>query len=485
MKTYHKINHTFWLTYSAGRRFLKKYLSRVVVLPICLLTLSMTLSSCKKSFLDKKPDQSLLVPKTLADFKAILDDNNTMNQSPYLPAVSTDDIYTTDAGFESAAPMIKNSYLWASDIYQEATVYDWNIPYQQVFNANIVLDGLKKLHPGSAEQQLYNTIKGRALFHRAFAFYNLAQEFTAPYTPATAQQLPGIPIRLIPDVNIKSVRGTLQQTYDQIISDFAEAADLLPQQVSFVTEPTSGAAKAMLARTYLIMQKYELAKASATEALKIQNTLLDYNNFDVAALRPFPRILPTNGNIEVLFFSPLNSLASFLTSPSLTFIDQTLYNSYDDNDLRKSLFFSDKGGGKVSFRGNYTNGVSILAGIATDEVYFIRSEALARLEDKQSALNDLNTVLSKRWKAGTFIPFEATSSETALSLILNERRKELIYRNMRWSDLKRLNLDMHFETTIMRTIKGTTYTLQPKDRRYAFPIPDDEVSRSGLAQNPR
>jgi len=452
-----------------------------ILISLCVLPFL----SCKKSFLDKKPDQSLLVPTTLQDFQAILDDNIDMNAAPYLNMVATDDIITTDEGLNGADYLIKNSYLWAKDIYAGQTDYNWNVPYLQVFYANIVLEGLQKYQPSPSEQIRWNQIKGAALFYRSFAFYNIAQQFAAPYVPATANKDAGIPIRLTADVNVKSVRGTLAQSYAQIVADFAAASELLPDQVAFATQPTRAAALGMLARTYQTMQQYDHSAAAATACLAIRPDLMDYNTFNPSVTRPFPRVLPTNLNPEILFYTPLISNASFLISPSLTFIDPQLYQSYANEDLRKVLFFRTSGD-NVIYKGNYSNGANVFAGIATDEVYLIRAEARIRTGQMSDGLSDLNKLLKSRYKTGSFTAISAATRREALKIVLRERRKELVYRNLlRWTDLKRLNQEDDLKITITRTSGGKTYSLTPGDPRYAFPIPDDEIARSGMTQNPR
>jgi len=68
---------------------------------------------------------------------------------------------------------------------------------------------------------------------------------------------------------------------------------------------------------------------------------------------------------------------------------------------------------------------------------------------------------------------------------LKERRKELLFRGLRWTDLRRLNLDPRFAVTLARNVSGQIYSLPPEDPRYAWPIPDDEIQASGIPQNPR
>jgi hypothetical protein len=101
-----------------------------------------------------------------------------------------------------------------------------------------------------------------------------------------------------------------------------------------------------------------------------------------------------------------------------------------------------------------------------------------------AAMNDLNTLLMKRWKTGTFIPYTAINATDALSKILTERRKELLMRGIRWSDLRRLNKEPQFAKTLIRVIGGQTYYLYPNDKRYVFPIPLQIIQMTGVPQNP-
>ena len=90
----------------------------------------------------------------------------------------------------------------------------------------------------------------------------------------------------------------------------------------------------------------------------------------------------------------------------------------------------------------------------------------------------------KRWKAGTFNPFVLTDATETLRIILEERRKELLYRTLRWSDLRRLNKEANFADTIYRKINGQKYQLLPGSQRYTFQIDRQAINISGIQQNP-
>ena len=85
---------------------------------------------------------------------------------------------------------------------------------------------------------------------------------------------------------------------------------------------------------------------------------------------------------------------------------------------------------------------------------------------------------------GTFTPYPIQSAAEALDTILVERRKELAFRGIRWSDLRRLNKE-GWNITLTRNLNGVMYTLPPNSELYTLPIPPDVINSSGIIQNPR
>src|SRR3546814_17453648 len=147
------------------------------------------------------------------------------------------------------------------------------------------------------------------------------------------------------------------------------------------------------------------------------------------------------------------------------------------------MFFRKNEDGTMYFRGSYHQSSVPFSGLATDEVYLIRAECYARTGNVAAAMEDVNTLLEKRWKAGTFFPFSAQTAEEALSFILKERRKELVLRGLRWSGLRSLNKDASFSVTLTRKLNGETITLLPGALRYVFPIPDNIIKLTVIKQN--
>ena len=453
-----------------------------------LLTVGGT--GCKKDWLDAKPQKSLVVPTTIADFQALLDNSSgstdigfNMDQ-PALDEIGAGDFYMTDANYNSREPIERNAYIWATgDVYAGSTfVADWNLPYKRIFNANVVLDGIKGITLiNSSEQIAWNNVKGAALFFRAYDHYSLAQLFCKPYIKASASTDMGIPLRLTSDFNTPSVRSTVQTTYDQILSDLKNAKALLPVElpntIIYKNRPTKVAADAMLARVYLSMSQYDSAFKCADNCLQKYNKLMDYNTISSSSLTPFARF-----NDEVIFQKLLLYYAPFTASRLI--VDTTFYKSYDVNDRRKSCFFRLRSG-VYTYKGSYDPSFVPFSGLATNEIFLIRAECNARLGNSSAALTDLNTLLAQRWVTGTFMPITASTPDEALNTILTERRKELCFRGLRWSDLRRLNLESRFAVTLTRKVNGQVYTLPPNDDRYVLPIPPNVIQLTGMQQNSR
>lgn len=462
---------------------MKKIYSKIM--PLCFLVGAYALlNSCNKKddFLNAKPDQSLIVASSLNDFKAILLNEDLFNvNDPAMGTVSDGDLYVTSTVWTNSVltAVERNTYIWAKDIYQGSTAVnqDWNVMYQQIYSTNTVLEGLAKMDVNASNQVLYNQVNGTALFFRSAAFYNLVQTFALPYDPATAVTDPGIPLKTTTSLAEVVKRAPVKDCYAQIINDLQTAAITLPDNASEHTTPTKTAANAMLSRVCLAIGDYTNALKYANAALSVKSTLVDFN-----MLTPGSSSLSSDFLAEDILHLTMRNTDVFNRRKGI--VDSTLYRSYSNNDLRKTDYFITVSGA-IRFRGSYDQYGSKFSGLATDELYLNRAECYARTGNTQQALNDLNTLLIKRWKTGTFSAIAAANADSALSVILTERRKELLLRGIRWTDLRRLNKDDRFKVTLTRIINNGIYILPPNDTRYALPIPLSEVNVSGITQNPR
>lgn len=441
----------------------------------CLL---LCCTACKK-FLDEKPNKGYAIPATLKDCQALLDDWNRVNAiDPVAGEISADNYYLTESSF-AALPVdaYRRMYLWQKDNIFPLSPNDWSTLYRGIYQANTVLETLEMIKKTTANEREWTNARGQALLIRARTFLEAVWQWAPAYDAATAATDLGIPLRLSSDFNQVSTRATVQQTYTEILAELREALDLLPLTSLHVMRPSKPAAYALLARTHLSMRQYEKAGLYADSCLQFRSTLLNYNTLNPAILNPFPQF-----NTEVVYDTRNGTLGP------LTFIyakiDTTLYASYATNDLRKTLFFTPNPDSSFYFRGSYEGDFSLFSGPTTAEMFLVRAEVRARQGATLAALNDLNTVLEKRWKTGTFTPFTAATPAEALELILSERRKELVMRLLRFIDIKRLNKE-GANITQTRIMNNQTYTLLPNAPHYALPIPEEVITLSGIQQNPQ
>ncbi|WP_442587427.1 RagB/SusD family nutrient uptake outer membrane protein [Pedobacter sp. AW31-3R] len=454
-----------------------------------LLTLCTALVSCQK-YVDIKKSSSQSFIESAKDGQLLLDNYEMFNMNyPVDGQISSDDYLLTDARYANDAldNDDRSLYTWNAAAIR-SSAYQWVTPYNVIYNANLLLESMEEIQ-GKEDQAALNNIKGSALFFRAYALWNAAQLYCKPYSAAAAQDA-GLPLRLKSDINESAGRGTVKATYDQIVADLKEASTLISTTSTLASRPNKCAVFAMLARVYLSMSSYPEALSSATAALELKNDLIDFNTLNTETLSPFTRF-----NKEVIFHSVVFSNNRVL-EPGYGYEDQALVNpeiinAFTTNDLRKDILFKENTDvaephGSYRFTGNYEPAVGssrLFNGLAVDELYFIRSECYARAGNVAAAMADLNTLLTTRWLSGTYVSKTAADAASALSLILLERRKGLVMRGLRWSDLRRLNMETGFARTLSRTINGTTYTLPPNDSRYTLKIPQEVINNSGLTQN--
>lgn len=443
---------------------------------ITYIILAITLSSCAEDWLDIKQDKSDVVPQTLDDMQALLDNSEVMtrNVTPNLSLIASDNPSLMDGQWETLPYLNeKNAYIWEDVLDADNYSHQWAILYQGIFVTNLVLEGLDKIEPSEKEIARWQHIRGQALFHRSWRFFLIAQLFCAPYDAETATSQLGIPLRLESDINLVSKRSSLQKTYEQILEDATEASELLDENTIIKTRPAKAAAYGLLAKVNLQMNQYEVAGNHANTALTMHQELLNYTSLDSLVDNPFELF-----NKEVIWH-----LTMYVFNNAFYTVDENLYESYKPGDLRKDIYFRELEGGRHQFKGSYGGSDGPFSGLAVDELYLILAECEARQghETKSRAL--LNELLVSRWKENQYVPI--SPGVELLPLIREERRKSLPYRGIRWMDLRRYNREPEMALTLERQVNDQTFLLEPNSNKYVFPIPQEAIDRSGMEQNPR
>lgn len=436
-------------------------------------------TSCS-GYLDIKPNQKMAIPQTIEHADLLLNDYSSMNASyPTLGEISADNYFLRTNNWQSISVIDeRQAYIWLDEDIIIAV--QWQNPYRTVYRSNQVLEVLRQLDPNS-DPIKYNKVWGGAHFFRAFAFHQVASVFAPAYAEQHINQ-PGIPLRLNPDLDVKSVRSTLGETYRQIIKDYQTAISSLPVTETLLGRPSKASAYAGLARTYLSMADYGKAYRYADSCLALYNSLLNYSELNAGGAMPIARF-----NGEILF--PASTPVAGPLGQAFARIDSVLYRSYHNDDLRKLVFFqhNNNDAGTYAFKGSYSGShAGIFVGLTTSELYLIRAEAAVRTGMIERALSDINHLLKHRWNENVPYPnITEQQPDRLLEIILNERRKELVFRGQRWADLKRLNQDPRFAKTLVRNIDGQEYRLEPNSPKYAIKIPLIVIEETGMEQNKR
>lgn len=442
-----------------------------------LYVASFWLLSCEK-FLDDKSQNAYVTPNSISSLQGLMDDNLTMNMRfPDIGEASADNFFYPNESYASLSEKDRRIYTWSYDdvVFNN----DWAKSYSAIYQANLALDEIKKLIPTVANRADWENIKGSAQFYRAYQNLFLLYTYAKAYNKNTAKQDLGIVLRKSSDPNMQSQRYSVEDSYAFVIADLKDAVGLLPIQSQHVMRPSKLAAYATLARAYLSMANYEQALVYADTALMFDHQLMDFNlstDVNVINTLPFPAF-----NKEILFYGE-SANANSIISPTNFFVDTLLYESYRANDLRKVVYFQSNQK-YPKFKGSFSaGGIVTFMGISISEMYLIQAECLIRKGELEKGFDILNRLLKKRYNNVDFQPYENVSQSDALTIVLSERRKELVFRGLRWMDIKRLNMEKA-EIYLKRMINGELKQLNPNSVRYALQIPRDIVELTGIPQN--
>lgn len=453
-----------------------------IIIPVLGL-FALTITSCKK-YLDLVPKGQLLV-ETANDFYELvsypnrgyyhinfqyLSDNNWPRESLILGATKTlDVVHFTGDTIENRVNLIPTS-----NFYSRAYVYinRWNTIISQVDEAR-------------GEASVRTLAKSEAKVFRAFDYFLLINTYARAYHPNTAATEGGVPMMYKYDLEATPVKGTVKDAYDLIQSDLDEAIPFLQETPKDPYHPSLAFAWALKAKVHLFKREWSQAREAALKALSYNDKLIDL--VDLAA-KGGPTVvnIPAAANPEVLslqYVQGYNEMNFAYTWP----ISPELVQLFGTSDARYNLFFKntngnyiDLGSGSAYWQGTFTQFFYPTVGMKSSETYLILAEAYAREGNTSAAMDYVNRLRKKRIVDATAeLPVPATPQE-AMHIIINERRKELLFGCNRFFDLKRYNLDPEYAKTIERkfpivnqTVPQQTYTIKPNSRLYVVPFPAD------------
>lgn len=455
-------------------------------LTLCLLGLF----SCKETFLDLKPYDSL--PTTDA-LKTETDLNTALN-GMYVTARN----YSV---FGRTIPFIgdlsaDNTYLSASNSgrYPQENAYTvnaqntdvqnlWTLSYTAILQANNVINA------SVTSSTLTSQYQGEALTMRALLHWELVKLFAKPYTadPTAA----GVPIILTYDTSLRPARNSVKEVYTQVVADLTKAYSQMSGTRPNSSYITKYVAQALLAKVYLHMGDY-------ANALKASQDVITNGGYSLAApagLNAYwANPTPISSKLETIFElsndgvsnEGFNSLANMYNQngygDGLATTD--LYSLYSATDARKGLITQGTRAGAaaliVNKYQNVTNNTDKddVKIIRYADVLLIAAESAARTADEATALKYLNQLAQRRDPSLAAYTF---SGADLVNAIITERRKELAFEGDRLDDLNRLGLPVQRNSQY----PASAQLISATDTRRINPIPQVEIdSNKQITQNP-
>jgi len=409
----------------------------------------------------------------------------------------------------------------------------WLNHYRLINRVNRLLEASERITVTDAEKQEFNSILAEARTLRAFAYLQLQSYFTTDMKDDNA--LGVILTTSVPKANDQLPRVKNGEIYSLIEGDLDFAFTNLKDGNSY-KYVTKNLINAIRARMYAYRGKYPLAAQYAqaivdnfpnglTSATPIPTGTPGSSTFNTAfygASTPTPYRQMWNDAIqgEVIFALSKPSVGSWsnvaalwttnttnLSGSPLFDLGRNLFNIFNqNNDIRRWAFVDptslvsttyatdanyvstdvlviDKypGKGNTPLR----NDVKIFR---LSEMYLILAEAAAAQDKLVDAATYIKKIRDARTYSGTAtLPVYANKVD-ALKDVLKERRVELCLEGHRYVDLRRLgevagvSIDRN---KVDDVVSSTPLTLDIKDHRFTFPIPQNEkLGNPSIVQNP-
>lgn len=338
----------------------------------------------------------------------------------------------------------------------------WNVPYNIIYSANAVLEGLEA--SSSLPPEVKSRLRGEALFVRGLCHFSLVNYFgDVPYIKTTDYTN-----------NTTVAKQSSQEVYEAIVVDLLEAQNLLGEEYigNERVRPNSPVVTALLAKVYLYREEWDNAAAESSKL--INNTALytlesDINSvFLKESASTIWQFKPRNEGDNTLEGS--NFILTY-APPFITALNPNLVMDMEEGDLRRINWIGEVSDGTNvyffpnKYKENENTGISVEYSkiFRLAEQYLIRAEARAMMGDLAGGQQDLNKVRNRAGLNNT----EASTAEQLREAVITERRFELFTEfGNRWFDLKRTQKAEEILSPIKPGWKNTDFLL---------PIPEAEI----------
>ncbi|CAD0220652.1 RagB/SusD family nutrient uptake outer membrane protein [Chryseobacterium sp. JV274] len=428
---------------------------RKITAIIALTAISFINIGCDR-FLDIQPEGKI-IPVTTEDYRKVL----TSAYSKYpvhksLVALRTDETSIDDNGVDFIS--YREIAMWKDSNYDSNSAeLPWLSFYSVNFYLNQIINEGSKTMQDSPEK---NQILAEAYALRAYLYFDMVNLYGKPYNSATASTDRGVPISLEIDLEQVLKPSSVQEVYNQVHADLKKAEDLMIEQKQAIGVNYRFSKIALLAfeaRAALYEGDWNKALNYADQVLVVKGDLSNLNTVNTP-----PNHYASPESIMALDNTWDNSIKN------LSFAAPELISSYNNiTDKRFGMYFEKNGskykvikGGSLEFKVSFR----------TAEQYFIKSEALLKLNKLNEAKETLLKVLKNRYTPDGYTSVQnavnSMDSAAFMNFILDERFREFALEGQRWFDLRRAN-----QKKISHTISGKEYILQQNDPRYTIEYP--------------
>lgn len=367
----------------------------------------------------------------------------------------------------------------------------WVDLYKRIAVINSTLEEIERLDLDTDEEKAdYYRVKAENLFLRGQFYLILTNLYGKPYNPKTASSDLGVPLKITSgvehdkDKDTQFERATLDKIYLQIENDLLASLEAFSHSSKNVLYRASEqAARLLLGRVYLYMQKWESAKR-ILEPLFGDITLSSLVAGDTLGVDN--RFL-NEDNVELIFSqsSQFSQICWTGNAPEFC-VSKELYDLYDEDDRRKGCFKKNVDTDSIALlykynTGNYQARVSDVLMLRAAEAYLNMAEACAMLGTDDVTANKYLNELRRNRIVG--YQDETYSGEELVRQIRLERRKELCFEGHRWFDLRRYSVcekypykkkiyrQFSFYNSARKLESTATYVLEEDDPAYVFAIP--------------
>jgi hypothetical protein len=402
----------------------------------------------------------------------------------------------------------KTTHQWSAhrSATNSVTQFPWRYYSRWIMHSNLILENIDQYE--AVNPTLHHGIKGEALAIRALAHFLLVQMYGKRYQAGTANEQPGVPIKITSSLD-PLARSSVAQVYEQINKDLDEAIGLLdgytPEDVQ--THITQSSAYGLKARVALTQQDYVSASAAAHSAIDVAKKkgykLMEgnelYNGFaDVTTATDEAIWAARTKSDQTVYFYHFMAYMSWNDNTTairqgVKAISLDTYEKMSPTDLRRKWWDpegsrDDLVGSEYSSYVTYpgqvrkfrarssSDHVSDYAYMRIAEFYLVEAEALAR----QGKDAEAQTVLTEF--ALTRDPEYAPSNtgDALIEEIMTHRRIELWGEGFRWFDLKRLNLPLDRKGSNFDLSFCSVLHVDAGDIRWQWAIPQEELDSNEL-----